>query len=565
MQQQETKQCQNCKQDFVIEPDDFQFYEKMKVPPPTFCPECRMARRLSWRNERVLHHSKCVATGVNIITGFAPDAGYTVYERDYWWSDKWDPLSYGKEYDFSKSFFEQFDQLMRRVPHPSVFNSRTVNCDYVQHVGEYKDGYLVSASWEGENVAYASRCNNAKDCMDMFEAFHCTRSYEDVSCVKLYNTHFSFRSQNCNDSWFLFDCKSCSNCFGCWNLRNKSYHIFNQPYSKEEYKKKIAELDVGSYKNLKTAKEKFSDIKKQALHKFAMLINAPESTGDNLENVKNCKSCFVFSVDARDCKHCMNGGWKISDIYDGYGGGANAELLYEAFDSGVQGARQLIVGIVYGCNSATYCSNCTGSSNLFGCIGLCNKHYCILNRQYSKEEYEKLVIKIKEKMINDREYGEFFSTKISPFGYNETVAQDYFPLTKEEALAKGYKWQEIPTPEHKPTIQAHNLPDHIKDAGNSILEEVVGCLNCNRPYRIIKRELEFLKHLNIALPRRCFECRHQDRFHQVNFPRLYHRSCMCAQLHKHHVSQCPNEFETTYSPDRPEIIYCEQCYQAEVV
>jgi RNA polymerase subunit RPABC4/transcription elongation factor Spt4 len=37
----ETKNCQNCKKDFNIEPDDFSFYEKMKVPVPTWCPECR--------------------------------------------------------------------------------------------------------------------------------------------------------------------------------------------------------------------------------------------------------------------------------------------------------------------------------------------------------------------------------------------------------------------------------------------------------------------------------------------------------------------------------------------
>ncbi|MDO8530338.1 MAG: hypothetical protein Q7S10_02970 [bacterium] len=565
MAEQEIKVCQNCKSSFTIESDDFAFYEKMKVPAPTWCPNCRMARRFSWRNERTLHHGKCAATGVNIITGFAPDLGYTIYERDYWWSDKWDPLACGQEYDDSKPFFEQFDQLMHQVPHPSVFNSRTVNCDYVQHTGEYKDGYLVSASWEGENVAYASRCNNAKDCMDMFEVFYCTLGYEDISCVKLYNTHFSFRSQNCNDSWFLFDCKSCSNCFGCWNLRNKSYYIFNKPYSKEEYKRKMAELDMGSFKNLEDAKVKFQDIKKQALHKFATLINAPESTGDNLENVKNCKTCFGFWGDVRDCKYCMNGGVKSSDMYDGYGVGANAELVYEAFDSGVQGSRQMFVGIVYGCNSVTYCYNCTGSSNLFGCIGLRNKQYCILNKQYTKEEYEKIVAKIKGKMLDDGEYGEFFPTKISPFGYNETVAQDYFPLTKEEALVQGYKWRDPSAPSYKSTIKAHNLPDHIKDVNDGVLKEIIECADCSRPYRIVKRELEFLKHLNIALPRKCFECRHQNRFHHVNFPRLFNRSCMCNKSHQDHIGQCPNKFETSYAPDRSEAVYCEQCYQAEVV
>ena len=66
----ETKQCQNCKKDFVIEPEDFNFYEKIKVPPPTFCPECRLIRRMIWRNERTLYKRKCDKTGKQIITMF---------------------------------------------------------------------------------------------------------------------------------------------------------------------------------------------------------------------------------------------------------------------------------------------------------------------------------------------------------------------------------------------------------------------------------------------------------------------------------------------------------------
>jgi hypothetical protein len=40
------------------------------------------------------------------------------------------------------------------------------------------------------------------------------------------------------------------NCVGCVNLRNKQYHIFNKPYSKEEYAKKLVDFDFGSFKKL---------------------------------------------------------------------------------------------------------------------------------------------------------------------------------------------------------------------------------------------------------------------------------------------------------------------------
>ena len=100
----QAKQCQNCKKDFVIETEDFDFYEKMKVPAPTFCPDCRIIRRFTWRNERTLYHRKCDATGKDIITMFAPEQSLIVYERDYWWSDKWDQLAAGRDYDFKKPF-----------------------------------------------------------------------------------------------------------------------------------------------------------------------------------------------------------------------------------------------------------------------------------------------------------------------------------------------------------------------------------------------------------------------------------------------------------------------------
>ena len=106
--------CQNCQKDFTVEPEDFVFYEKIKVPAPTWCPECRMIRRFTWRNERALFTRNCAGTDKEIICMFHPESPLVVYDRDFWWSDAWDPGEYGQEYDFSCPFFEQllvFEQL----------------------------------------------------------------------------------------------------------------------------------------------------------------------------------------------------------------------------------------------------------------------------------------------------------------------------------------------------------------------------------------------------------------------------------------------------------------------
>src|SRR3989338_6718057 len=103
----ETRDCQNCKKPFVIELDDFGFYERIQVPPPTFCPRCRDQRRMTFRNERSLYRRKCDLCGKNIIARFSPDKPYPVYCRECWWSDKWDPKSFGKNYDFSRPFLDR--------------------------------------------------------------------------------------------------------------------------------------------------------------------------------------------------------------------------------------------------------------------------------------------------------------------------------------------------------------------------------------------------------------------------------------------------------------------------
>src|SRR3989338_4925945 len=120
--QQETKTCQNCKQEFAIEPADFDFYKKISVPPPTWCPTCRKQRRLSWRNDMNLHSRTCGLCKRAIVSIYSTDKPFPVYCPKCWWGDGWDPKKYGKEYDFSKSFFEQYREFQNRVPALALVN-----------------------------------------------------------------------------------------------------------------------------------------------------------------------------------------------------------------------------------------------------------------------------------------------------------------------------------------------------------------------------------------------------------------------------------------------------------
>ncbi|HAQ02311.1 hypothetical protein A2467_01805 [Candidatus Nomurabacteria bacterium RIFOXYC2_FULL_36_8] len=570
----ESRICQNCKQNFVIEPDDFSFYEKIKVPPPTFCPECRTIRRLCWRNEMSLFRRKCDVPGHKemLISFYPPEEKLVIYDSKSWWGDGWDALSYGREYDFSKSFFEQWKELRDVFPLQHLSNSNATNSDYCNIAEDSKNSYMSSGSWKIEQTHYSNRIFFTKDSSDLYIVQNSELCYDDVMCSDCYHLMYSLNCKNCVDSYFLYDCIGCTDCFGCSNLRNKSYCIWNEQFSREEYKSRLEEMNLMDFNVIEKFKLHFKEIYLKSIHRFATQIKCVNSTGENLNGVKNCKSCFDSSGQIEDSKYVHWSKMNLKDTYDSGPGVGMGELMYETFDTGIGNFRNLFTSVVYSSNDIEYCFNCHGSSNLFGCIGLRNKKYCILNKQYTKEEYEELVISIKKQMMEvpyvDKKgivykYGEFFPSELSPFCYNETQAQDYFPTTREKALENGYRWRDRKNTEYQITIKAKDLPDNFDDNKIDITKEVIGCLHeencqdrCKGAYKIIEDELNLYKRLGVPLPRLCFFCRHESRLRMRTPMKLWHRSCM--------KEGCTNEFETSYAPERPEIVYCEKCYQQEV-
>ncbi len=396
--------------------------------------------------------------------------------------------------------------------------------------------------------------------------------YEVIASNKCYNVTHSQNLEGCNNSSFLFECRGCSDCFGCVNLRNQSYHIFNEPYSREKYLEKVNEFNIGSYKNFKEIEKNFKDLKQKAIQKYANIVNSPNCTGDNIVNSYNSKNCFDLYGEVRDCKFIQNCAKFLKDSYDGYGVGSSADLTYEVFDTGVQGSRLCFGAVVYGGHDVYYSYNCHGSQNCFACVGLRSKSYCIFNKQYTKDEYESLVPKI-IKHMNEMsyvdakgrtyKYGEFFPSDLSPFAYNETIAQEYFSLTKEEVLKQGYKWREKDGRSYQMDIKNENIPDDIKEVGESIIGKVIECEHkgtcneqCTEAFKLIPDKLQFYKRMNLPLPRICPNCRHYERLGKRNPMKLWLRKCM--------KEGCQNEFETSYAPYRSETVYCERCYQQEV-
>ena len=544
-------QCAQCTSSFEITNKDRKFYKTLDLPDPSMCPDCRNQRRISFRNFFNLYHRKCDLTGKQIISMYDVDSPCTVYDMHEWWSDKWDPLNYGFDFDFKHPVFDQLKVLHEEVPRMNIMNTQCENTDYCVFSFHSKDCYLVFGNVENENCYYGHIVWHSKNCFDCLYTYRSEYCYECVDCVESYGLSFSQNCDNCSESKFLVNCQGSRNCFGCVGLNNKEYHIFNKPYSKADYESKMKEFNSGNYKLIAIAKQEVDKLIGNEVVKHYHGYNSENITGDYLYNCKN-----VF--DSYDAKNCEDSRFlataeSFNNSYDCNYSPALSEWCYNCCT--VYGQSLLMCHAVNN-NSAnlSYCDNCYGCKDCFGCCGLKYKKYCIFNKQYTRENYETLKTKIIECMKKTGEWGEFFPASFSPFAYNETMANEYHPLDHNQAESLGYTWKNLNSDNgYKGPI--YQIPDDIKDVPDTICKEILVCEVARKPYKIIPQELKFYHDHNLPIPHICWEERHKKRMKLRNPRKLVNRTC----------EKCSTPFQTTYSPERPEKVYCEQCYLKHVL
>jgi len=552
--EQEIKNCQNCKQEFVIESDDFAFYGKMGVQPPISCPDCRFKIRAQFRNEMTLYSRKCDLCHRSIISMYNPKSPYTVYCEECYRSDKWDPYSFGQDYDPSQPFFSQLGKLFQRVPKMAIFSDHTrpsVNSEYINYSGANKNCYLIFNGGDSENSMYSRGTRFLTDTSDIYFGQKLERCYEGINVNQSNGVRFSKNVTSGVDSDFIFNGVNVQDCFGCVNLKHKNNYFLNEAIDRVVYKKKTEEIR-GSYLKIKNFSEKFQKFSLKFPRRENNNLKTIDCSGDYIFESKNCHNCFEAAV----CENCKYGFFvkNSKDCYDFTGFGYNAELLIECVGVGFS---QRIIGTYWSENShdIQYCFSVFSSEYCLGCDSLNNGQYVILNKKYTPNQFNEIRQNILKELQSKGIYGSFMPPSIAPFAYNETIAQDYMPLSKEDAIAAGFRWEEnLQITKGRETLKSENIPDNIKDVSDSIENEILACVSCGRNYRIIKQELEFYRKEILPIPRQCFYCRHKQRVEDGGGLKLYDRKC----------DKCGKQIKTTYAPDRPEIVYCEQCYQQEV-
>ena len=330
--------CQNCKGKFTIEPEDFNYYEKINVPPPTWCPTCRLIRRIACTNSWSLFYRNCDKCDKRTLSMYPPSQKITVFCQPCWWGDSWDGTEYAMDYDPNKPFLAQWKELSEKTPYTALETGYLTlkNCEYCNSIGYSKNCMLAIWADYCENVYFSSIMNEGKDIADSLLIFSSELCYESIWLHKSYRVFYSQECTACTAVWFSRNCYGCMNCVGCVNLHGSSYKIFNEQYSKEGYLKKLKELKFDTRSGIDKLKKESEIFWKKFPYRFycgdSFNLNV---TGEYIHKSKNSKEMYICGG-AENCKWCQFITFKpVKDCMDYSGWGNNAELVYESFTAGL--------------------------------------------------------------------------------------------------------------------------------------------------------------------------------------------------------------------------------------
>lgn len=539
--------CRECGKKFGHFDEDRLFVARMEMPLPASCPDCRQQRRLAHLNHYHLFRGTCAATGKPVVMHYPPGSPFRVIEQAHWHSDAVDNREFGRQFDFTRPFFEQFAELQQDVPRPALFTdyTRDENSEFTNFAGRNKDCYLIFDSDENRDCLYSTGLNSSTNTLDCYRAEGIELGYELIDCQKCYRSAFLMNCSGCSDSYFLANCTGCRSCAFCSNLKQKTFHIYNEPVSEEAYRAFVGRFR--SHRALSESRTAFHEFRGQFLQRAVRGQRNEDVVGNYLTDSK--KAFWAFDCrSVWDVRYCYQAFMQVKDSMDCNEGG-EVELAYNSTTVGY-GAYHIRCSMMSlsQLQCLTYCALCFhGCAHLFGCIGLKRQQFAILNLPYSEQEYRRLSGQIVEHMKETGEWGEFFPASLSTVPYNLSLAQQFFPLTPEESARRGLRWLELPVSVDQASCTP--VPDSIDDFA---LDEshITQCEGCSKPFKLLPAELRAYADLGISAPRSCFLCRNTAR-HKLRAPRrLVERRC----------DSCGTMVMTALTETMAAHVGCERCY-----
>lgn len=494
--------CSMTGEKWMMTEEEIGWYKKFNVPPSKVSPQTRWKHQGYWYVGYQFWYQKHPETQKPIICTVHPATGIKVLPDQEWFEK--DFIQKARDYDVAQSFFEQWRELELAVPMPALRNQvEPINSIAFVSRGD-ENSYFVGAS-KSRNCIYSHICTDIEDSAWIYLGINVQRSYNVVRSVRIHNSRYVRESIDCINSFFLFDCRNCENCFGATNKRNAKYLWFNEQLSKEEWEKRVSEVDLGSRAVEEEYMAKFNQLISEAVWPENFNDNVTDSDGEYLIKTVGVKETFGGEEGAKNLYRCnFSIGTSENCAFSGYPV-YSTDCYYIGSCTRCNDMRYSF--LCTQCNGMEYSALCYNCEYCFGCIGLQRKKFCIFNKQYSEEEYWKRVDELKCAMLDAGEYGEFFPVNYAPSYHRDSGAPIWFGASEEDGIGMGVNdfdpeshdaiGRNLSTTEPTDSSQ---VPDHINDLGDEWINKPLLDTQMNRRFAMIKSEVNFYRKNCIAPP-----------------------------------------------------------------
>ncbi|MFH1405436.1 MAG: hypothetical protein ABIH21_05095 [Patescibacteria group bacterium] len=480
--------------------EEIEVFRQLGVPPPNISPKTMVKWLAGFGTGVAIWKNKDVRTGKDIYSYIHPDHFIKVMDDKEWMNEE---FLMNDELNIQAPFFPQLESHLRQIPLGALLDEGSSPNSFGVELIKSENCYMTFFAYKCRKMLNTINGVMSEDCYDVTNTYDSKESALSNLSYRLFRCRYVNACHDCMSSSFLFDCRNCEYCFGATNKRNKSYLFFNQQCSKEEWEKKVGEIDLGCRDVFEEYEKKFIQLMEQeAVWPENFSVHAPGSIGDYLVDCVNCKHGFSEN-DSRNCFWDFMG-----DRNEGNYAVTWSDDTHQSFNcNGILHSQKMICSHFSWYNNALeYCFFCFNCEYCFGCIGLKRKQYCIFNKQYSEDEYWLRVDEIKCAMLKRKEYGQFFPAKFSPISFPYSVGDFYIEYTKDEldkfevshfdAMVGSIVQQshDMLTPEQLPICVQDPKADDI--VGKPVFDKTL-----KRLFTITKQELDFLRKIKLPLPK----------------------------------------------------------------
>lgn len=516
----EVRSCEVTGRRFLITEQERDFLRRLTEQNPWFgspllprVKPCEALRRMfASGNMTFLNRVKSALSGTSVLSRYSERDGYRVVTTDEFWSDRVENTEYGRAYDFSRPFFPQFHELMRAVYHVPLNQTNVENSDYVNGGQNIRNCYLCFSILNSQDCLYCLNQFDGNDNIDCVGSVRCQFCFACVDIDGCYECEHCADSWSCSNCFGCVGCRSCRHCLGCSGLEQAEYCAFNQQLDKTSYTQLLAELCLSSHAAREQVLRRCEAATSECRKSLTRHIQTENCSGAYIARSANIHES-IHVVGSTDCGY-LAVGVESQDCWKGYY--SKSQLCYQSTGLNMYNVGySVVVRDSQDCWYSYFLYG--GCAHCFGCAQLKGESYCILNRRYSREEYQELLPRIVAHMRETGEWGMFLSPKLSPHPYSESLARDYLAdISDAEILRRGYRpepAQELAAAASgRRVLDASELPDAVDGLDLSeFAGAVLRCEQTGNNFNLQRRELEFYARFRIPLPRVHWRARMQEK------------------------------------------------------